>query len=74
MKVLCPKCHADLTGPPIPKEKQAIFAGTHFGRRIGISDGDSVGFWKCPECYHEWPREGGSAEQARRNILRDRAK
>lgn len=36
----------------------------------GISDGDSVGYWSCMDCKHEWPRGGAYAEQARRNIDR----
>ena len=27
-----------------------------WGREIGLSDGDSVRAWKCPDCDHEWPR------------------
>lgn len=39
---------------------------------IGISDGDSIGYWQCRSCGHEWPRAGFFAEQARKNIDRDR--
>lgn len=40
---------------------------------IGVSDGDSIGYWKCRSCGHEWERLGYFAEQARRNIDRMRA-
>jgi len=36
----------------------------------GVSDGDSVGYWSCMECKHEWAREGYYAELARKNIDR----
>lgn len=54
----CPKCKADLTGPPIP-ERQREFCrpgDTHFSRVIGIYDRDldrTVG-WRCPDCKEEW--------------------
>ena len=35
---------------------------------IGLSDGDSIGYWKCRTCEHEWERDGYLAEIARRNI------
>jgi ribosomal protein L37AE/L43A len=37
---------------------------------IGISDGDSVGIWKCPFCAYTWDREGATAARARENIKR----
>ena len=64
----CPECKADLQGDPIPMESQHLFGATHFSRKIGISDGDSVGYWKCPDCKHTWARGGYFAEQARKNI------
>lgn len=27
-----------------------------WGREIGLSDGDSVRQWQCPDCDHIWPR------------------
>jgi ribosomal protein L37AE/L43A len=35
---------------------------------IGISDGDSIGYWQCRTCGHEWERGGYFAKLARRNI------
>lgn len=67
---LCPACKADMQGDPIPKKSQHLFGATHFSRLIGISDGDSVGFWKCPDCGHQWDRAGACAAQARTNIER----
>lgn len=43
----CPRCKADLRdhehGPP-------------FKREIGLSNGDSIRRWRCPDCGKEWPR------------------
>jgi len=41
---------------------------------VGVSDGDSVGYWECTRCGHRWPCDGGrSAEIARDNIDRGRS-
>lgn len=44
----CPHCGADLRDPK----------GAPFKREIGISNGDSVMHWQCPEesCKKTWPR------------------
>jgi len=69
-----PKCKSSFQGAPIRIEDQHLFNATHFSRKIGISDGDSVGYWKCPDCGHQWNRTGSAfAKQARRNIDRQRA-
>lgn len=43
----CPHCNSDLRdrqwGPPGKRE-------------IGLSDGDNVFAWRCPDCGKEWPR------------------
>lgn len=66
----CPSCNADLMGESIPPEHWETFGATRFSRVIGISDGDSVGWWKCPDCKARWERAGWTAEQARRNMER----
>ena len=54
----CPLCQADLTGEPIPKDKQEMYGHTHFSRRIGIYnlDEDRTVRYKCPDCDGEWER------------------
>lgn len=42
----CPHCQADLRNPK----------GPPFMRTIGISNGDSVHTWKCPDCQKTWKR------------------
>ena len=67
----CPKCDADFQGDPIRPESRHWYGGaTHFNRVIGISDGDSVGNWRCPDCIHEWEREGLFAREARKNMAK----
>lgn len=43
----CPHCNSDLRdqkwGPPGKRE-------------IGLSNGDSIRRWRCPDCEKEWPR------------------
>lgn len=47
----CPHCAADMQGDPIPEQDQEAFGGkTHFSRLIGISNGDSIQWYKCPDC------------------------
>lgn len=43
----CPACNADW---------RDLEHGAPFKREIGISDGDSVHTWKCPDCEHLMPR------------------
>lgn len=43
----CPHCNADLRDPTW---------GPPGKREIGLSDGDSVHTWRCPDCKNQWPR------------------
>lgn len=43
----CPACSADW---------RDLEHGAPFKREIGISDGDTVYKWKCPDCGHQFPR------------------
>jgi hypothetical protein len=55
----CPKCKANLCGPPIAKPlKDKGYYGdqTHFSYRIGIVNHDRVTHWRCPDCDHVWKR------------------
>lgn len=55
----CPHCHNSLQGAEIPETSRHFYGNaTHFSRLIGISNGDSIHTWKCPDCNHEWPRTG----------------
>lgn len=55
----CPSCKADLDGGPIPEDIRQHYSPPYrWERRIGISDGDSVYAWHCPDCEHQWLREG----------------
>lgn len=55
----CPKCDVSLIGNPIPEASREWFGWkTHFRREIGIVENDYVTRWVCPDCGHEWPREG----------------
>lgn len=58
-KEYCPFCGTDLQGPPIPKEIQHHYGGTHFSRKIGIYswEEDRVIKWQCPDCGKEWEWE-----------------
>ena len=59
-KERCPHCDADLQGPEIPEESREFYGEfTHFSRKIGISNWDSVYEWKCPDCGGVWPRVDG---------------
>ena len=47
----CPHCQAQLQGEEIPEDQREMFGGkTHFSRLIGISNGDRVMWFECPEC------------------------
>ncbi len=50
----CPKCHADLTGDPIPADIRDDYESTHWGQQIGLTNGDSIYPYQCPDCGHEW--------------------
>lgn len=47
---VCPHCQASLVGEPIPEKDQHLFGATHFNRAIGVSNGDSVIYYRCPDC------------------------
>lgn len=54
----CPHCGADMQGDPIPEEHREAYGGhTHGSRLIGISNGDSVMYWRCPDCKKNIPRD-----------------
>ena len=60
---VCPKCKASMQGGEIPKqlrESGAYGNKTHWSRVIGITDTrlDRITVWQCPDCKHEWPRQG----------------
>ena len=52
----CPKCKFDFQGQEIAEEKQELYGVTHFTKVIGLSDGNSIRRWQCPECAHIWDR------------------
>ncbi len=64
----CPKCNANFDGGPIPEEIREHYPPPYrWSRKIGISDGDDIYEWRCPDCEHRWGRavlatrrEGGS--------------
>lgn len=63
----CPKCAADLDGGPIPEYVREHYSPPYrWGRAIGLTDGDSVYAWRCPDCGHEWLRGDYYRERARR--------
>lgn len=66
----CPHCRVGLSGDMIPVDDRHHYGHkVHFSRVIGVGDGDSIGYWKCPDCGHEWERNDSAfAEQARKNI------
>jgi hypothetical protein len=60
----CPSCQADFDGGPIPEEMREHYSPPYrWSRRIGISNGDSVFAWACPDCRHTWPRAGWEDRQ-----------
>lgn len=60
---ICPFCHSDLRGEPIPKESQKSYGNhTHFSRLVGIEirgGYDGVSYWECPDCLRVWDRFTG---------------
>jgi DNA-directed RNA polymerase subunit RPC12/RpoP len=47
----CPYCSVNLVGEPIPEDVRGAYGHkTHFSRLIGISNGDRVMWFECPEC------------------------
>lgn len=53
----CPSCEVSLRGQPIPEQYHDFYSAPFFYYRvIGLSDGDSVYAWRCPDCGHTWPR------------------
>lgn len=64
----CPACGSDLDGGPIPEEIRACYSPPYRWRReIGLSDGDSIYAWRCPDCRHEWLRGPEYARRAAAN-------
>lgn len=56
--VTCPSCGTSWLDGEIPEKDRELYGGlTHFTRLVGISDGDSVLRWRCPDCAEEWERE-----------------
>lgn len=54
----CPSCKSDLDGGPIPEDLRKHYSPPYrWGREVGLSDGDSVFAWKCPDCGHQWNRQ-----------------
>jgi predicted RNA-binding Zn-ribbon protein involved in translation (DUF1610 family) len=48
---VCTECGTNLVGPPIPEERREEYGGrTHFSRLIGISNGEAVVAFRCPDC------------------------
>lgn len=55
----CPHCKATLQDYEIPEDEREMFGGkTHFSRLIGISNGDSVMWYVCPDCHGRIERDG----------------
>ncbi len=53
---VCPHCSASLDGGPIPENIREHYGPPYrWNRVIGISNGDNVTRWLCPDCKKEWP-------------------
>jgi hypothetical protein len=71
----CPHCKANLRGDRIAEPARENYGmETHFSRVIGISDGESVRLWQCPDCGHKWPRIGPSGRGYRTFNLKVRGR
>ena len=47
----CPHCGINLVGEPIPYASRELYGNkTHFTRLIGVSNGDTIKYYKCPDC------------------------
>jgi len=54
----CPHCQANLVSNPIPEDQQEDYDGeTAFSLVIGLSDGDNIYAWVCPDCGKTWERK-----------------
>lgn len=54
----CPACKSNLDRGAIPEDKRQHYAPPYrWSRAIGISDGDRIIRWMCPDCMHEWSRD-----------------
>lgn len=63
----CPACRSDMTGDEMSPEHREHYSPPYrWSRVLGISDGDSVFAWRCPDCAHEWLRGPGYAMRAYR--------
>ena len=59
----CPSCGTNWRDKEIPEVDRELYGGkTHFTRVIGISDGDSIYAWRCPDCREEFKRESGPTD------------
>lgn len=61
----CPHCGANWQGEPIPDDIAHHYAGTHWGREIGIDGGrlgiyDGVVAYLCPDCGETSPRNNSA--------------
>jgi hypothetical protein len=55
----CPSCNVDLDSGPIPENIRQHYSPPYrWSRTIGISNGDDIVAWKCPDCGWTWPRDG----------------
>jgi predicted Zn-ribbon and HTH transcriptional regulator len=51
----CPKCNANFDGGAIPESIRQHYSPPYrWSRKIGISDGEDIFAWKCPDCNHDW--------------------
>jgi hypothetical protein len=55
-----PEAEASVAAAQYATEVAAHYGATRergqWGRQIGLSNGDSVRSWMCPDCGHIWPR------------------
>jgi len=51
----CRACGADFDGGPIPESIRQHYSPPYrWDRKIGMSDGDRIYAWKCPDCRETW--------------------
>lgn len=56
----CPHCNANLIGEPIEPSRRDMFGNrTHYSLLIGMSNGDSIQYYKCWHCHQRIERTGG---------------
>ncbi len=54
----CPHCKANLVGEEIPADIRRYYDSDRWGLAVGISNGDSVMWYECPECRGRIGRDG----------------